>query len=96
MSRASIFTYRDKLEEEEVDGLVGRAWAVARRPAVSGTVAEGVRLALEQGNFRQAKDAQASITKRTRKRLTVSGAWKVLRQLGDKLKEPRKSHAKKD
>lgn len=96
VSRASVFNYRDMLVEKGVEGLLRREWAGARKPAVRGAVAEEFGEALEQGKFRQAKDAQAWIAKRTRKRLSVSGAWKVLRRLGGKLKAPRKSHAKKD
>lgn len=96
VSRASVFNYRDKLMAGGVKGLLSRDWAGARKPAVRGPVAEEFEQALEQGKFRQAKDAQAWIAKRTRKKLTVSGAWKVLRRLGGKLKAPRKSHAKKD
>jgi transposase len=96
VSRASVFNYRDTVVEAGVDGLLSREWAGARVPAVRGAVAEAFDQALAQGKFRQAKDAQAWIKKRTRKQLSVSGAWKVLRRLGGKLKAPRKSHAKKD
>jgi transposase len=96
VSRASVFNYRDKLVAGGVNELLSRDWAGARRPAVRGPVAKEFEQALEQGTFRQAKDAQAWIAKRTRKKLTVSGAWKVLRRLGGKLETPRKSHAKKD
>ena len=51
---------------------------------------------LEAGQFRQARDAQAWIKKRTRKKLTESGVRQLLRRIGGKLKVPRKSHAKKD
>ena len=51
---------------------------------------------LEAGQFRQARDAQAWIKKRTRRSLSESGVRKVLRRPGGKLKVPRKSHAKKD
>jgi transposase len=94
VSRASVFNYRDKLMAGGVEGLLSRRWAGARTPAVRGAVAEEFGQALEKGKFRQAKDAQAWIRKRTGKRLSVSGAWKVLRRLGGKLKVPRKSHAK--
>ncbi len=93
VSRASVFNYRDRLVAGGVKGLLSRDWAGARKPAVRGPVAEEFEQALEQGMFRQAKDAQAWIAKRTRKKLTVSGAWKVLRRFGGKLKAPRKSHA---
>lgn len=96
VSRSSVFNYRDKLVAGGVNALLSRDWAGARRPAVRGAVAKEFEQALEQGKFRQAKDAQAWIAKRTRKKLTASGAWKVLRRLGGKLKTPRKSHAKKD
>lgn len=96
VSRASVFNYRDLLVEKGIEGLLSRSWAGARQATVRGAVAEEFGQALEQGKFRQAKDAQAWIAKRTRKKLTVSGAWKVMRRLGGKLKTPRKSHAKKD
>ena len=51
---------------------------------------------LAAGKFRQAKDAQAWIEKRTQQRLSESGVRKVLRRMGGKLKVPRKSHVKKD
>ncbi|MBL9217725.1 MAG: IS630 family transposase [Opitutaceae bacterium] len=96
VSRKSVFNYRDKVERGGVAELLTRDWAGARTPAVRGAVAEEFIARLEAGQFRQAKDAQAWIKKRTRKTLSVSGALKVLRRLGGKLKVPRKSHAKKD
>ncbi len=93
VSRASVFNYRDKLITKGVKGLLSRSWAGARNPAVRGVVAEELGRALEQGKVCRAKDAQAWIAKRTRKRLTVSGAWKVLQRLDGKPKAPRKSHA---
>jgi len=96
VSRARVFNYRDILMEKGIDGLLSRRRAGARKPAVRGTVAVEFGQALEKGKFRQAKDAQAWIARRTRKQLTAGGAWKVLRRLGGKLKVPRKSDAKKD
>ena len=96
VSRKSVFNYRDKVERGGVAGLLTRDWAGARTPAVRGAVAEEFIARLEAGQFRQARDAQAWIKKRTRRTLSLSGALKVLRRLGGKLKVPRKSHAKKD
>ena len=96
VSRKSVFNYRDTLAGGGVAALLKREWAGARKPAVHGAVAEEFVRRLEAGQFRQARDAQAWIKKRTRKTLSVSGALKVLRRLGGKLKTPRKSHAKKD
>jgi transposase len=59
-------------------------------------VAEEFIARLEAGQFKQAKDAQAWIKKRTHRTLSVSGTLKVLRRLGGKLKVPRKAHTKKD
>jgi transposase len=96
VSRKSVFNYRDLLEQGGVTGLLTRDWAGGRKPAVRGAVAAEFIRRLEAGQFRQARDAQAWIKKRTRKTLSESGALKVLRRLGGKKKTPRKAHAKKD
>lgn len=94
--RQTVFTYRDKVVAGGVKALLQRDWAGARRPTVRGPVADEFMEQLGQGKFRQARDAQAWIKKRTRKTLTESGVRKTIRRLGGKLKVPRKSHAKKD
>jgi transposase len=94
--RQTVFTYRDKVLTEGVKGLLKRDWAGARKPTVRGAVAEEFIEQLGQGKFRQARDAQSWIKKRTRKTLTESGVRKTIRRLGGKLKVPRKSHVKKD
>lgn len=96
VSRKSVFNYRDLLERGGVTALLTREWAGGRKPAVRGAVAAEFIRRLEAGQFRQARDAQAWIKKRTRKTLSESGALKVLRRLGGKKKTPRKAHAKKD
>jgi transposase len=96
VSRQTVFTYRDKVVAEGVAGLLQREWKGARVPAVRGAVAAEFIERLEAGQFRQARDAQAWIKKRTRRSLSESGVRKILRRLGGKLKVPRKSHAKKD
>jgi len=94
--RQTVFTYRDKVLSNGVKGLLQRDWAGARKPTVRGAVAEEFIEQLGQGKFRQARDAQSWIKKRTRKTLTESGVRKTIRRLGGKLKVPRKSHVKKD
>jgi transposase len=94
--RQTVFVYRDKVVAEGVAGLLQRGHAPGNRPAVRGAVRTEFIRRLEAGQFRQAKDAQAWIKKRTRQAMSESGARKVLRRLGGKLKVPRKSHAKKD
>ena len=94
--RQTVFTYRDKVMSEGVEGLLKRDWNGARKPAVRGVVAEEFLERLGEGKFRQARDAQSWIKKRTRKTLTESGVRQMIRRLGGKLKVPRKSHVKKD
>lgn len=96
VSRQTVFTYRDKLVAGGVAGLLQRGKAPGNRPVVRGAVQTEFLARLAAGQFRRAKDAQSWIKKRTRKTLSESGALKVLRRLGGKLKVPRKSHAKKD
>lgn len=96
VSRKTIFNYRDMAVKKGVDALLKRDWGGGPTPTVRGAVAEEFVQRLEAGQFRRAKDAQAWIKKRTHKNLSLSGAHKVLRRLGGKLKVPRKSHAKKD
>ena len=96
VSRQTVFTYRDTLVAEGVAGLLRRKWKGARKPTVRGAVQDEFIQRLEAGQFRQARDAQAWIKKRTGRSLSESGVRKILRRLGGKLKVPRKSHAKKD
>jgi transposase len=96
VSRQTIFTYRDTLVAKGVPGLLRRDWKGARQSVVRGAVADEFIQRLAAGQFRQARDAQAWIKKRTRQSLSESGVRKILRRLGGKLKVPRKSHAKKD
>jgi transposase len=96
VSRQTVFTYRDTVVEKGVDGLLKRDWAGARKPAVRGALSEEFLKLLEEGKFRQARDAQSWIKKRTRKTLTESGVRQLIRRLGGKLKVPRKSDVKKD
>lgn len=96
VSRLTVFTYRDTVVEKGVDGLINRGWTGARKPAARGALTKEFLEKLEAGKFRQARDAQAWIKKRTRKTLTESGVRQPIRRLGGKLKVPRKSHVKKD
>ena len=96
VSRQTVFTYRDTVVEKGVKGLLSRRWAGARKPAVRGALTQEFLEKLEEGKFRQARDAQSWIKKRTRKTLTESGVRQLIRRLGGRLKVPRKSHVKKD
>ena len=96
VSRQTVFTYRDKVVAGGVAGLLQRGHGGGPVPTVRGAVAAELIERLEAGQFRQARDAQAWIKKRTRKNLTESGVLQLLRRIGGKRKVPRKSHAKKD
>lgn len=96
VSRGTVFSYRDKVVSGGIAELLSRKWKGARVPTVHGAVAEEFTQRLEAGQFRQARDAQAWIKKRTKKSLSESGVRKILHRLGGKLKAPRKSHVKKD
>ncbi len=74
VSRKSVFNNRDKVERGGVAELLTRDWAGARTPAVCRAVADEFIARLEAGQFRQARDAQGWIKKRTRSTLSVSGA----------------------
>jgi transposase len=96
VSRQTVFTYRDTLLAGGVAALLRRKRAPGRQPTVRGAVKTEFIARLEAGKFRQARDAQAWIKKRTHQRLSESGVRQLLRRVGGKLKVPRKSHAKKD
>ena len=94
--RQTVFTYRDTVVAKGVAGLLQREHGGGHRPTVRGAVAQEFVEKLEKGEFRQARDAQRWIKKRTRRKLTESGVRKIMRRWGGKIKVPRKSHAKKD
>ena len=94
--RQTVFTYRDKVLDGGVKVLHQCDRAGVRRPTVQGPLADEFHEQLGQGKFRQARDAQAWIKKRTTKTLTESGVCKTIRRLGGRLKASRKSHVKKD
>ena len=95
VSRQTVFTYRDKVVAAGVAGLLQRGRAPGKRPLVRGAVQTEFLARFDAGQFRQVRDAQHWIKKRTRKTLTESGVRQLLRRLGGKLKVPRKNHAKK-
>ena len=94
--RQTVFTYRDTVVAKGIAGLLQREHGGGHRPTVRGAVAQEFVEKLEKGEFRQARDAQRWIKKRTRRKLTESGVRKIMRRWGGRIKVPRKSHAKKD
>jgi transposase len=96
VSRQSIFNYRDKVVTEGVEGLLKREWAGARQPVVTGQDAIEFTRKLAAGDFRQARDAQKWITRRTSRKLTEGGVRKLMNRLGGKPKLPHHDNRKKD
>jgi transposase len=94
--RQTVFTYRDTVVAKGVTGLLQREHGGGHQPTVRGAVRREFVEKLEKGDFRQARDAQQWIKKRTRRKLTESGVRKIMRRWGGRIKVPRKSHAKKD
>lgn len=92
VSRQTVFTYRDKVVAEGVEGLLRRKHSGGRRPLVRGKLKEEFVERLAAGRFQSARQAQAFV----RKEMSESGVRQMLRRLGGRLKVPRKSHAKKD
>ena len=81
---------------KRVAGLLQREHGGGHQPTVCGAVAQEFVEKLEKGEFRQARDVQRWIKKRTRRKLSESGVRKIMRRWGVRIKVPRKSHAKKD
>jgi len=96
VSRPTLFTYRDKVVAEGVQGLLTRKWAGGRQPLVRGALAQELAEKLDAGKIRRVKDAQDWLSKRARRTLTITGMRDTLKRLKARLKVPRKSHAKKD
>ena len=90
--RQTVFTYRDKVVAEGVSGVAQARLGGCKsfRPCAVPWLLEFLKQ-LEQGKFRQARDAQAWIKKRTRKTLTESGVRQIIRRLEGKLKVPAKA-----
>ena len=95
VSRQTVFTYRDKVVEEGVGGLLRRGHGGGKPAVVVGKVGDELLERLAAGRFRSAREAQAFVRKRTRKEMSESGVRQMLRRLGGRLKTPRKSHANK-
>ncbi len=93
VGRQSLFTYRDKLLARGVAALLSRKKARAGNRRCRGAVAREFIAKLEVRRFRQARDAQGWIKKRTRQQLNESAVHELLRRLGGKPKRPRKSPA---
>ena len=96
VSRQTVFTCRDTLLAGGVPALLSCKRAPGRKPAGLGAVATEFVARLAAGKFRQARDARAWITKRTRQRLSERRVRQFLHRLGGQRKVPRKSPAKKD
>ena len=82
VSGQTLFTSRDTLLAGGVAALLSRKRAPGRRPTVRGAVAQEFVAGLEAGKFRQARDTQAWIKKRTHRQLTESGVRQLLRRVG--------------
>ena len=94
--RRRLFKWRNKAVEGGVRGLIERKERPGRPERVKGAVEEEKLEKLAGGKFRNAREAEQWVRKRTRKEMSQSGARQLMRRLGGRLKKPRKSHARKD
>lgn len=96
VSRATIFNYLETARTHGVAALLQRGHSGGPEPTLAGDDHAAFLEQLRAGKFRRAKEAQAWIERRTRRRLALSSVYTLLGKAGGVLKVPRKTHAKKD
>jgi transposase len=96
ISRATVFNYLDTAETQGVAALLQRGHSGGPEPTLAGEDHVAFVEQLRAGKFRRAKEAQAWIERRTKRRLALSSVYTLLGKAGGVLKVPRKTHAKKD
>ena len=96
ISRATVFNYLDTAETRGVAALLKRGHSGGPEPTLAGDDHAAFVEQLRAGQFRRAKEAQAWIVRRTKRRLALSSVYTLLGKAGGVLKVPRKTHAKKD
>ena len=96
VGRRSVFRYLDKFQTGGVAGLLHREHKGGPAPTLAGADREAFLTQLRKGEFRRAKEAQAWIEARTKRKLALSGVYTLLGKAGGVLQVPRKTHAKKD
>ena len=96
VSRATVFNYLDTVQTRGVAALLERGHSAGPEPTLSGDDRAAFLEQLREGKFLRAKEAQAWIERRTKRRLALSSVYTLLRKAGGVLKVPRKTHAKKD
>ena len=96
ISRATVFNYLDTAETQGVAALLQRGHSGGPESTLAGEDHVAFVEQLRAGKFRRAKEAQAWIERRTKRRLALSSVYTLLGKAGGVLKVPRKTHAKKD
>jgi transposase len=96
VGRRTVFRYLEKFQSGGVAGLLQREHKGGVKPTLAGADREAFLVQLREGKFRRAKEAQAWIEARTKRKLTLTGVYTLLGKVGGVLKVPRKTHAKQD
>ena len=96
ISRATVFNYLETAETQGVAALLQRGHSGGPEPTLANDDHAAFVEQLRAGKFRRAKEAQAWIERRTKRRLALSSVYTLLGKAGGVLKVPRKTHAKKD
>ena len=96
ISRRQFFHWVNALKAGGVNGLLAREHGGGARPQIQGEVLAEVLAGLRAGRWKRAKEIQAWLAQRYRRRLGLTGVYYWLGKLGGVLKVPRKTHAQKD
>jgi transposase len=96
VSRRQFFHWVNALKAGGVARLLERDHGGGQPAQIYGPILTELRLGLQAGRWKRAKEIQAWLRQRHETRLTVKGVYYWLGKLGGVLKVPRKTHAHKD
>jgi len=96
VSRRQFFPWVNTLKAGGVARLLERDHGGGQLAQIYGPILTELRLGLQAGRWKRAKEIQAWLRQRHETRLTVKGEYYWLGKLGGVLKVPRKTHAHKD
>jgi len=96
ISRRQFFHWVNALKAGGVERLLAREHGGGQPAQIHGGLLEELQTGLRAGRWKRAREIQAWLQERHRKKLTVKGVYYWLGKLGGVLKVPRKTHAQKD
>ena len=96
ISRRQFFNWVGLLKRDGVAGLLANHHRGGPPPKVTGKVLEAFQAGLKVGCWKRAKEIQHWLRREHQVKLGLKGVYYWLGKLGEVLKVPRKTHAKKD